>query len=310
MGRRAADRGEAAARRSDRGRAVGERGAVPSRAAAFRTSRRADVAGELDARQVQGERPGQRRSAGGFGAEGCPDAALRVGQRAALQRGQIRADGSRHARVGARCRRSAVHHRDGSGRRVRAGETRRSIARRTRRLGPVPHSRAADAARRPAGHRQRARTGHAGPPRRAARFAGHRRRRGRVEPHADPRGSGGRRPPRGPGRAPHSHRRRSSARSGARCGRCSISGRSSRSSARRPTASRRSPTPTRCGPTSSSWTSRCRTWTASRRPRASAPSSPTSGFSACRCWPATRSRTRSSWPGRPGSSSRGPTRSG
>ena len=40
-------------------------------------------------------------------------------------------------------------------------------------------------------------------------------------------------------------------RCGARCARCSTSGRSSRSSARRPTASRRSPMRTRCGPMSS-----------------------------------------------------------
>ncbi len=92
---RAAGRGEAAARRSDRRRAVAERRAVSSRAAAFRTSRRPDVAGELDARQVQAECRDRRRSARRFRAEGCPHAALRVGQRAALQRGQIRADGSR-----------------------------------------------------------------------------------------------------------------------------------------------------------------------------------------------------------------------
>ena len=273
-------RGEAAARRSDGRRAVAERRAVSSRAAAFRTSRRLDVAGELDTRQVQAERPDRRRSARRFRAEGCPHAALRVGQRAALQRGQVRADGSSDVGAGARCRRSAVHHRDGSGGRVRAGETGRSIEGRPGGLGAVPHPRAADAARRPLGHRQRARKGDSGPSRRAARrCAGHRRRRERVEPRTDRSGIGGRRRSRVPGRAQDSHRRRSPGGAGARCARCSISGRSSRWSAMRPTASRRSPTRTRCGPMSSSWTSRCRTWTASRRRRASAPSSPTSGFS-------------------------------
>ncbi len=48
---RAAGRGERAARRSDGPRAVAERRAVSSRAAAFRTSRRPDVAGELDTRE-------------------------------------------------------------------------------------------------------------------------------------------------------------------------------------------------------------------------------------------------------------------
>ena len=43
-------RGEASPRRSDRRRAVAERRAVSSRAAAFRAARRADVAGELDPR--------------------------------------------------------------------------------------------------------------------------------------------------------------------------------------------------------------------------------------------------------------------
>ena len=57
-------------------------------------------------------------------------------------------------------------------------------------------------------------------------------------------------------------------RSGARCARYCISGRSYRSSAMRPTVSRPSPTRIRCGPMSSSWTSQCRTWTASKRPRA------------------------------------------
>ena len=52
---RAAGRGETAARRSDGGRAVAERRAVSSRAAAFRTSRRLDMAGELDAREVQAD---------------------------------------------------------------------------------------------------------------------------------------------------------------------------------------------------------------------------------------------------------------
>ena len=165
-------------------RAVAERRAVSSRAAAFRTSRRPDVAGELDARQIQAECPDRRRPARRFRAEGCPHAALRVGQRASLQRGQTRADGSSHAGVGARCRRSAVHHRDGSGGWVRAGETGRSIEGRPGGLGAVPHPRAADAARRPLGHRQRARKGDSGPPRRAARrCAGHRRRRER-EPRA------------------------------------------------------------------------------------------------------------------------------
>ena len=73
---------------------------------------RSDVAGELDTREVQADSPDRRRSARRFRAEGCPHAALRVGQGASLQRGQVRADGSSDAGVGARCRRSAVHHRD------------------------------------------------------------------------------------------------------------------------------------------------------------------------------------------------------
>ena len=97
-----------------------------------------------------------RRSACRFRAEGCPHAALRVGPRASLQRGQIRADGSRHVDVGARCRRSTLHHGGRSGDWVRSRQTGRSIEGRPGGLGAVPHPRAADAARRPLRRRQRA----------------------------------------------------------------------------------------------------------------------------------------------------------
>jgi PAS domain S-box-containing protein len=84
---------------------------LSARAAAFRTSRRPGVAGGVGAREVQAERPDQRRSAGRLRPEGCPHAALRVGPGASVQRRQIREDGSRHVDAGARCRRSAAHHR-------------------------------------------------------------------------------------------------------------------------------------------------------------------------------------------------------
>ena len=117
-GERGARRGKAAARRSDGGGAVADGGAVSSGAAAVRASRRIEVAGELGLRQVQAQGAHHRRSSRRLHAQGRPHAAVRVGQGASVQRRQIRANGSSHAGAGARCRRSAVHHGDGSGRRA------------------------------------------------------------------------------------------------------------------------------------------------------------------------------------------------
>ena len=85
--------------------------------------------------KLQARRPGRRRSARRFRAQGRPHAAVRVGQRAPLQCGQARARGSSHARAGARRRRSAVHHRHRSGDWVRTGGTRRPIEGRPGGLG-------------------------------------------------------------------------------------------------------------------------------------------------------------------------------
>ena len=162
--------------------------------------------------EVQAQGPHHRRSSRRLHAKGRPHAAVRVGQGASVQRRQIRADGSSHAGAGARCRRSAVHHGGGSGRGLRRRQARRSIEVRAGGLGPVPHPRAADAARRPPRHRQRARRGDAGPPGRAARGgAQRRRRRERDERTAVRSGGGSRRRARVPGCAPDSHRRRSPA---------------------------------------------------------------------------------------------------
>ena len=213
--------------------------------------------------------------------------------------------------VGARCRRSAVHHRDGSGGGVRAGETGRSIEGRPGGLGAVPHPRAADAARRPPGHRQRARKGHSGPPRRAARrCAGHRRRRERVEPRTDRSGIGGRRRSRVPGRAQDSHRRRSPS-GQARAARDAPS--AAAALGRRRCVQRlrghrpRAYAAARCHPHGRLDAAHGRRRGDRAHPRR-APRHPDSR--ACRCWLGMRPRTRSSMRGRPGSLSRGPTRNG
>ena len=280
---RAADRGEAAARRGDRRRAVAERRAVSSRAAALRTSGRPDVAGELDAGKVQAERRDRRRPARGFHAEGCPHAAVRVGQGAALQRGQVRQTRSRHVALAldADDQLSITVTDQGVGfdparldDRSKADQMGWGLFRIRERLtllGGRLDIESAPGRGRGSVWSRRATPRRAPSRRERARAVVRPERQRRSTPVAHPRMRSG------------FSSSTITRRSGARSARCSISGRSSRSSAMRPTDSRRSRRRTRCGPMSSSWTSRCRTWTASKRQRASAPSSRISGFSGCRC---------------------------
>ncbi len=99
---------------------------------------------------------GFHRPAGQLGPERRADAPLRVRTGTALQRGQTCASRSGHARSRDRCGQRGMYHGGGRGGRVRSGEARRTGKGQPGRMGSVQHSRTADAAGWPAGHRKRA----------------------------------------------------------------------------------------------------------------------------------------------------------